>query len=111
VRFSIDSDVEVMLEPDEDEGLSPIPDRLASEPTAHRTLTQRAAVAQSQRWLTAPASMRSSLYHYALDSSFELDCKQIGFSRGRGEGAAHGIYSSKFRLMNIAVVLRSERAK
>jgi len=79
-----DNGVEPAAEPEEDEGLRPIPDRLMSELTAHRTIALRDAVAQSPE-----VALRACLhalvlrlfYRYALDSCLELDVKHVGFGQ------------------------------
>ncbi|MHA0336715.1 ParB/RepB/Spo0J family partition protein [Sphingomonas aquatilis] len=69
-------------EPDEDEGLRPIPDRLMSELTAHRTLALRDAVAQAPEvafLACLHALVLKLFYRYALDSCLELDAKHVSF--------------------------------
>lgn len=69
-------------EPAEDEGLRPIPDRLMSELTAHRTLALRDAVAGSLAvafLACLHALVLKLFYRYALDSCLELDVKHVGF--------------------------------
>lgn len=70
-------------EPDEDEGLSPISDRLLSELTAHRTLGLRNALAEQPDIAfvaTLHALTLTVFYHYGSDSCLELDLKSVGFS-------------------------------
>jgi ParB family chromosome partitioning protein len=69
-------------EPEEDEGLRPIPDRLMSELTAHRTLALRDAVARSPEvafLACLHALVLKLFYRYALDSCLEFDVKHVGF--------------------------------
>ena len=69
-------------EPEEDEGLRPIPDRLMSELTAHRTLALRDAVAGSHEvafLACLHALLLKLFYRYALDSCLEFDVKHVGF--------------------------------
>ncbi len=89
-----DSDVEVAPEPEEDEGLRPIPDRLMSELTAHRTLALGDAVARSPEvafHACLHALVLRLFYRYALDSCLELDAKHVGFGQqapGLGDTAS-----------------------
>ena len=69
-------------EPDEDEGLSPISDRLMSELTAHRTLGLRNALAERPDIAFVAALHALTLtvfYHYGSDSCLELGLKSVGF--------------------------------
>lgn len=70
-------------EPDEDEGLSPISDRLMAELTAHRTLGLRNALAERPDIAFVAALHALTLtvfYHYGSDSCLELGLKSVGFS-------------------------------
>ena len=70
-------------EPDEDEGLSPISDRLMAELTAHRTLGLRNALAERPNIAFVAALHALTLtvfYHYGSDSCLELGLKSVGFS-------------------------------
>lgn len=94
-QVDIESDnVEVAAEPEEDEGLRPIPDRLMSELTAHRTLALRDAVARSPEvafHACLHALVLRLFYRYALDSCLELDAKHVGFGQqapGLGDTAS-----------------------
>jgi len=81
-------------ESEEDEGLRPIPDRLMSELTAHRTLALRDAVAGSHEvafLACLHALVLKLFYRYALDSCLELDAKHVGFGHqapGLGDTAS-----------------------
>ncbi|HET6377261.1 ParB/RepB/Spo0J family partition protein [Sinorhizobium meliloti] len=69
-------------EPDEDEGLSPISDRLMTELTAHRTLGLRQALGDHPdiAFLAALHALTLKVfYHYGSDSCLELDLKSVGF--------------------------------
>ena len=69
-------------EPDEDEGLSPISDRLMTELTAHRTLGLRHALGEHPdiAFLAALHALTLKVfYHYGSDSCLELDLKSVGF--------------------------------
>ncbi len=77
------SGTEEPSEPDEDEGLSPISDRLMSELTAHRTLGLRNALAERPDIAFVAALHALTLtvfYHYGSDSCLELGLKSVGFS-------------------------------
>lgn len=67
---------------EEDEGLSPISDRLMTELTAHRTLGLRHALGEHPDVAFRAALHALALkvfYHYGSDSCLELDLKTISF--------------------------------
>jgi ParB family transcriptional regulator, chromosome partitioning protein len=69
-------------EPDEDEGVKPIPDRLMTELTAYRTLALRDALGQN--WDVAFSAALHTLclklfYRYATDSCVEIEVKSVVF--------------------------------
>jgi ParB family chromosome partitioning protein len=69
-------------EPEEDEGLKPIPDRLMTELTAYRTLALRDALAQNSdvAFLAALHALCLKLfYRYTSDSCLEIDVKSVVF--------------------------------
>jgi ParB family chromosome partitioning protein len=69
-------------EPEEDEGMKPIPDRLMTELTAYRTLALRDAIAQHPDVAFVGALHALCLklfYHYGSDSSLEIDVKSVVF--------------------------------
>jgi len=69
-------------EPEEDEGLTPISDRLMSELTAHRTLGLRLALGEHPdiAFLAALHALALKVfYHYGSDSCLELDVKSVTF--------------------------------
>ena len=71
------------LEPEEDEGLKPLSDRLVTELTAHRILALRQALGEQPgvAFLAAlHALCLQVFYPYALDSCVELTIKSVGFS-------------------------------
>ncbi|WP_456315985.1 DNA-binding protein [Plastoroseomonas hellenica] len=73
---------EPMAEPEEDEGLSPISDRLMTELTSHRTLGLRQALGERPdvAFLAALHVMTlKTFYHYGSDSCLELDLKSVTF--------------------------------
>ena len=67
---------------DEDEGLKPIPDRLMTELTAHRTLALRHALGEQPdvAFLAAlHALCVKTFYRYSVDTCLDLDVKSVGF--------------------------------
>lgn len=83
-----DGDEAVVVEPDaapepeEDEGIKPIPDRLMTELTAYRTLALRHALGGQPdvAFLAAlHAFCLKAFYPYALDTCLEIDIKSVGF--------------------------------
>ena len=69
-------------EPEEDDGLSPISDRLMTELTAHRTLGLRQALGEQPdvAFLAALHALTlKAFYPYGLDSCLELDLKSVSF--------------------------------
>jgi ParB family chromosome partitioning protein len=69
--------------PEEDEGIRPLPDRLLTELTAHRTLALRDALANDPptAFLAALHVLCLKLfYRYGLDSCLEIDPKSALFS-------------------------------
>jgi len=69
-------------EPEEDEGLSPISDRLMTELTSHRTLGLRHALGERPdvAFLAALHVLTlKTFYHYGSDSCLELDLKSVSF--------------------------------
>ncbi|OZA92253.1 MAG: DNA-binding protein [Azorhizobium sp. 39-67-5] len=69
-------------EPEEDEGLSPISDRLMTELTAHRTLGLRQALGEQPDvafFAALHALALKAFYHYGTDSCLELELKSVGF--------------------------------
>lgn len=68
--------------PEEDEGLSPISDRLMTELTAHRTLGLRHALGEHPDVAFSAALHALTLkvfYQYGSDSCLELDLKTVSF--------------------------------
>jgi ParB family chromosome partitioning protein len=73
---------DAMAEPEEDEGLSPISDRLMTELTAQRTLGLRDALGEHPDVAFRAALHALTLkvfYQYGLDSCLELDLKTVSF--------------------------------
>ncbi|WP_199766713.1 ParB/RepB/Spo0J family partition protein [Paracoccus denitrificans] len=69
-------------EPEEDEGLSPMSDRLMTELTSHRTLGLRNALGERPDVAFVAALHVLTLktfYHYDSDSCLELDLKSVSF--------------------------------
>jgi ParB family chromosome partitioning protein len=75
-------------EPEEEEGIRPIPDRLMTELTAHRTLALRHALGEQPdiAFLAAlHALCLKAFYRYAVDSCAELDLRSVVFgAQARG---------------------------
>ncbi|MBV8914977.1 MAG: hypothetical protein JOZ05_18300 [Acetobacteraceae bacterium] len=70
-------------EPEEEDGIKPLPDRLMSELTAHRTLALRVALGEHREvaFLAALHALCLRLFYpYALDTCLELEVKSIGFN-------------------------------
>ncbi|MBK3661088.1 ParB/RepB/Spo0J family partition protein [Bradyrhizobium diazoefficiens] len=73
---------EAIAEPEEEEGLSPISDRLMTELTSHRTLGLRHALGERPdvAFLAALHVLTlKTFYHYGSDSCLELDLKSVSF--------------------------------
>jgi len=73
---------EAAAEPEEDEDIKPLPDRLLSELSAHRTLALRHALGGVPHLTVLAVLHALSLrvfYPYALDTCLDLDAKSIGF--------------------------------
>ena len=69
-------------EPEEDEGLRPIPDRLLTELTAHRTLALRHALGERPNvaFLAALHALALGVFYtYRSDTCLELDLKSVQF--------------------------------
>jgi ParB family chromosome partitioning protein len=81
-RVSVAAGATAAPEPEEDDGLKPLPDRLLSELTAHRTLALRVALGEDREvaFLAALHALCLKLFYpYALDTCLELDVKSVGF--------------------------------
>jgi ParB family chromosome partitioning protein len=73
---------EPAAEPEEDEGIKPLPDRLMTELTTHRTLALRQAIGEQPKvaFLAAlHALCLKVFYPYAQNTCLELDLKQVAF--------------------------------
>ncbi|MER9955206.1 ParB/RepB/Spo0J family partition protein [Mesorhizobium australicum] len=73
---------DITAEPEDDEGLSPISDRLMTELTAHRTLGLRHALGEQPDVAFRAALHAMTLrtfYSYGSDSCLELDLKTVSF--------------------------------
>jgi len=69
-------------EPEEEDGIKPLPDRLLTELTAHRTLALRLEL--GYRFDVAFLAVLHALclrlfYHYSLDTCLDLDLKSVAF--------------------------------
>jgi len=74
---------EQTIEPVEEDGIRPLPDRLVAELTAYRTIALRDALGTEPDIAFLAALHALALrcfYHYALDSCLELDLKSAHFS-------------------------------
>ena len=72
----------VLSDADEEDGLKPIPDRLMTELTAHRTLALRDALGEMPEvalLAVLHALCLKLFYPYGLDSCLEIDVKSVGF--------------------------------
>ena len=72
-----------VLDPEEDEGIRPLPDRLLTELTAHRTLALRVALGEHRDVAFLAALHVFCLrvfYSYGLNSCLELDVKSATFT-------------------------------
>jgi ParB family transcriptional regulator, chromosome partitioning protein len=70
------------IEPEEDEGLRPIPDKLLTELTAHRTLALRHALGERPdvAFLAALHALALGVFYtYRSDTCLELDLKSVQF--------------------------------
>ena len=81
-QASVTAELAGTAEPEEDEGLKPIPDRLMTELTAHRTLALRHALGEHPD-IAFTAALHAlclrAFYRYAQDTCLELDLKSTGF--------------------------------
>lgn len=78
----LSADIETAAEPEEDDGLKPIPDRLMTELTAHRTLALRHALGEQPdiAFLAALHALTlRAFYHYGSDTCLELELKSVSF--------------------------------
>jgi ParB family chromosome partitioning protein len=70
------------VEPEEEDGIKPLPDRLVSELTAYRTLALRAALLDRPdiaRLAVLHALTLKVFYHHAQDSCLDLDLRSVAF--------------------------------
>ena len=77
-----DADPHAMAEPGEEDGIKPLPDRLMTELTAHRTLALRHALGErpAVAFLAALHALAlKAFYPYGLDTCLDLDLKSISF--------------------------------
>jgi ParB family transcriptional regulator, chromosome partitioning protein len=86
--------------PEEEEGMSPISDRLMTELTAHRTLGLRQALGEHPNVAFVAALHALTLkvfYHYGSDSCLELDLKGVAFG-AQALGLNDSAYAEAIRL-------------
>ena len=79
---SVVASAEPLVDVEEDEGLTPISDRLMTELTAHRTLGRRQALGErfDVAFLAALHALTlKAFYRYAQDSCLDLDLKCVAF--------------------------------
>ena len=77
------SNLEPAAEPEEEDGIKPLPDRLLTELTAHRTLALRNAIGEQPEvaFLAALHALCLRLFYgYGLNSCLELDVKSVTFN-------------------------------
>ncbi|TBZ19261.1 ParB/RepB/Spo0J family partition protein [Rhizobium leguminosarum] len=89
-------DMETTADPEEDDGLKPIPDRLMTELTAHRTLALRHALGEHPdvAFLAALHALTlRAFYHYGSDTCLELDLKNVSFG-AQAQGLNDSILAS-----------------
>jgi len=80
---SVHAAPEPATEPEEDEGIKPLPDRLMAELTTHRTLALRHAIGEQPRVAFLAALHALCLrvfYPYVQDTCLELDLRQVAFA-------------------------------
>ena len=85
-RRSVTAEPDTAAEPEEDEGLKPLPDRLLTELTAHRTLALRYALGEHPDIAFTAALHALCLkvfYRYGQDTCLELDLKAPASVRRR----------------------------
>ena len=71
-----------VVEPEEEDGIKPLSDRLMGELTAFRTVALRQALAERPEvafLATLHALVLQTFYNYGLDSCVELSVKSVGF--------------------------------
>ncbi len=81
-RSAVEAEPEPATEPEEEEGLTPISDRLMTELTAHRTLALRHALGERPDVAFLAALHALSLtvfYRYGADTCLELELKSVSF--------------------------------
>ncbi len=74
---------EAAAEPEEEDGIKPLPDRLLTELTAHRTLALRVALGEHRdaAFLAALHVLCLKVFYgYGLNSCLELDVKSVAFT-------------------------------
>jgi len=74
---------EPAVEPEDEDGIKPLPDRLLTELTAHRTLALRHAIGEQPEvaFLAALHALCLKLFYgYGLNSCLELDVKSVTFN-------------------------------
>ncbi|SFO01619.1 chromosome partitioning protein, ParB family [Mesorhizobium sp. NFR06] len=104
---------EPTAEPEEDDGLSPISDRLMTELTSHRTLGLRQALGERPdvAFLAALHVLAlKTFYHYGSDSCLELDLKSVSFGTQAGLNDSASAEAIRARHESWAKALPNESA-
>ncbi len=81
--YAVQAGVETPAQPEEEDGIRPLPDRLLTELTAHRTLALRHALGDHPEvaFLAALHAFCLKLFYgYGLNTCLELDVKSVTFS-------------------------------
>lgn len=109
------ADPAIEMEPNEDDGLKPIPDRLMTELTAYRTLALRHALGEQPdtAFLAALHALCIRIfYRYAVDTCLELDMKNVGLG-AQAPGLKDTVLATSFdrRHQNWISVLPKEPAE
>ena len=81
-KAGVDDAVAEVAEPEEEDGIKPLSDRLMGELTAFRTVALRQALGERPdvAFLAACHALAlQTFYHYGLDSCLELSVKSVGF--------------------------------
>lgn len=100
----IAADPVAAAEPEEDEGIKPIPDRLLTELTAHRTLALRHALGGQPEVAFLAALHALCLrvfYRYAQDTCLELDLKSVGFA-AQAPGLSDSALAAEYDARHVA---------
>jgi ParB family transcriptional regulator, chromosome partitioning protein len=106
---------EPAAEPEEDEGLTPISDRLMTELTAHRTLALRHALGERPEvaFLAALHALTlKAFYAYRLDTCLELEAKSVSFGTqapGLNDSASARALDERHRAWSVSLPKEPEQ--